>query len=91
MLVVLLAIIIPVAVVLSKKKDGNDNALSGKSGGSSSSSKGGNLANADPNSVPADKKGTYYDPWTWADTTDFNVTYTDETVGGLPVIGPFSN
>ena len=27
------------------------------------------------------------DPWTWYDTVDFNVTYTDETVGGLSVMG----
>lgn len=27
------------------------------------------------------------DPFSWYDTTDFNVTYTDETVGGLSVMG----
>jgi glucan 1,3-beta-glucosidase len=27
------------------------------------------------------------DPWTWYETTGFNVTYTSETVGGLSVMG----
>lgn len=71
---------------MSKKKS------EGGGGGGSGSSKNGspsnsNLDGKDPNSVPADKKGTYYDPWSWQDTDDFNVTYTDATVGGLPIIG----
>lgn len=32
-------------------------------------------------------QGTYLDPWTWYDTTDFNTTYTAELVGGLSVMG----
>lgn len=32
-------------------------------------------------------KGTILDPFVWYDTLDFNVTYTDATVGGLPVMG----
>lgn len=35
-------------------------------------------------------KGTELDPFTWYDTRDFNLTYTEETVGGLPVMGLFS-
>ena len=78
---------IPVGIVLARRND-NDNAAGGgsRSGGSSSPSNS-NLDGLDPNSVPADKKGTYYDPWAWVDTDDFNATYTDETVGGLPIIG----
>lgn len=32
-------------------------------------------------------KGTVLDPWTWYDTTGFNVTFTNETVGELSVMG----
>jgi glucan 1,3-beta-glucosidase len=32
-------------------------------------------------------KGSYLDPFTWLDTRDFNLTYTNETVGGLPIMG----
>lgn len=49
-----------------------------------------NLRGVDPNSVPVAAKGTETDPFTWYDTRDFNVTYTDETVGGLPIIGLMS-
>jgi glucan 1,3-beta-glucosidase len=80
-IVLLLAIIIPVAVVVSNKN--NSGPSSG--GGSSSSSNGGSSSN-----VPVAAKGTYLDPTTWADTTDFNTTYTNDTVGGLPVMGLFS-
>src|SRR6185437_13165895 len=40
--------------------------------------------------IPPAARGTYLDPFTWYDTTDFNVTYTNQTVGGLPVMGLFS-
>lgn len=46
-----------------------------------------NLDGKDPNSVPANDKGGILDPWSWYDTTDFNVTYTNEKIGGLPVMG----
>ncbi|KAJ0283514.1 hypothetical protein Brms1b_001501 [Colletotrichum noveboracense] len=36
-------------------------------------------------------RGTYLDPWSWADTTDFNVTFTDEMVGDLPVMGLYTD
>lgn len=39
------------------------------------------------NIYQAAAKGTYLDPFSWYDTTDFNVTYTNETVGGLPIMG----
>lgn len=38
-------------------------------------------------SIPLSAKGTYLDPFTWYDTTDFNVTYTPFTVGGLYIMG----
>lgn len=40
-------------------------------------------------SIPADAPD-WLNPFTWADTTDFNLTYTDETVGDLPVMGLFT-
>ncbi|KAI1200221.1 glycoside hydrolase superfamily [Nemania serpens] len=74
---VVLIIIIVVAVVVSKK---NASEAPKKSG----------LGGVDPNSVPTAARGSYLDPFTWYDTTDFNTTYTDETVGDLPVMGLFT-
>ncbi|KAL7622091.1 hypothetical protein AAE478_007593 [Parahypoxylon ruwenzoriense] len=72
---VVLIIIIVVAVVVSKKN-------SADSGADKSS-----LQDISENSIPAAAKGTYLDPFTWYDTTDLNVTYTNETVGDLPIMG----
>ncbi|KIW04369.1 uncharacterized protein PV09_04653 [Verruconis gallopava] len=85
-LIVVLIIIIPVAVVMSKKKSSSSSS-SLTSSATSSKPANSNLDGLNPDSVPADKKGTYYDPWSWYDTEDFNCTYTDATVGGLPIIG----
>lgn len=85
-----LIIIIVVAVVVSKKKSGGGSSSSSSS--SSTSSEAGkpsnsNLAGISESSIPAAAKGTYLDPFSWYDTTDFNVTYTNDTVGDLPVMG----
>ncbi|KAJ9195096.1 CAZyme family GH5 [Paecilomyces variotii] len=80
--IILLIIIIPTAVVVSKKKS-NDSSDSSSSSGDSNS----NLKGISPDSIPASAKGTVLDPFTWYTTTDFNVTYTNETVGGLPIMG----
>ncbi|OAA51888.1 exo-beta-1,3-glucanase [Metarhizium rileyi] len=77
--VVLIIIIVVVAVVVSKKNDGD---------GSSKSS---SLDGKDPNQVPSEWKNTYLDPWSWKTTTGFNVTFTDQMIGGLPVMGLFSD
>ncbi|OTA59587.1 glycoside hydrolase family 5 protein [Hypoxylon sp. EC38] len=77
---VVLIIIIVVAVVVSKKNSSND---SGKDKS--------NLSSVSQNSIPPAAKGTYLDPFTWYDTTDFNVTYTNETVGDLPIMGLFDD
>lgn len=37
--------------------------------------------------IPPDAKGTWMDVTSWLDLKDFNCTFTDETVGGLPVAG----
>ncbi|KAF2223763.1 family 5 exo-beta-1,3-glucanase glycosyl hydrolase [Elsinoe ampelina] len=83
---IILAIAIPVGVVVSNRKSSPaaSSAASTTTGGKPSNA---NLEGVDPNSVPADAKGTWLDPFSWYDTTDFNVTYTDEMIGGLPVIG----
>ncbi|KAI1272870.1 glycoside hydrolase family 5 protein [Xylaria sp. FL0933] len=75
---VVLIIIIIVAVEVSKKNG-------------SKTSKDSDLGSVDPDSVPTAARGSYLDPFTWYDTTDFNVTYTNETVGDLPVMGLFTN
>jgi glucan 1,3-beta-glucosidase len=84
---ILLAIIIPVGVLASKKHSKNDSGSAAGSGSGSSEPANSNLKGVDPNSVPTDKKGTIYDPFSWYDTTDFNLKYTDKTVGGLPLMG----
>ncbi|KAH7066503.1 glycoside hydrolase superfamily [Paraphoma chrysanthemicola] len=81
---ILLAIIIPVAVMMSNK--GNDNSPQSNAA-AGASPKTSNLDGHDRNSVPQEDRGTIYDPWSWYDTEDFNVTYTKELVGGLPIIG----
>lgn len=37
--------------------------------------------------MQASAKGTYLDPFTWLDTRNFNLTYTNATVGGLSIMG----
>lgn len=88
--IILLAIIIPVAVVVSKKGNsgasdsgGAKTAASDNSGGPDNS----NLDNISKDSIPSQYKGTWLDPFSWYDTQDFNVTFTDEMVGGLPIMG----
>jgi glucan 1,3-beta-glucosidase len=89
--ILILAIVIPVGVVLSGKKSStSDEGTS--SGSSTSSSNSNNPSNSNLNGIseddiPASAKGTELDPFSWYDTYDFNVTYTDETVGGLSVMG----
>lgn len=80
--IILLVIFVPVGVLVIGKKS--------KGSASSSGPSNAELKNVDPNSIPAAAKGTDTDPFTWYDTTDFNVTYTDELVGGLPVMGLMS-
>jgi glucan 1,3-beta-glucosidase len=40
-----------------------------------------------PDDIPKDVQGTFNDVTSWSDMKDFNCTYTDETVGGLPMVG----
>ncbi|KKK18986.1 hypothetical protein ARAM_001486 [Aspergillus rambellii] len=82
-LVLLIIIIIVVAVVVSKKKNNH----SGSDSTSSSDNSNSNLDGLSHDSIPESARGTVLDPWTWYDTTDFNVTYTNATVGGLSIMG----
>ncbi|KAJ2977869.1 hypothetical protein NUW58_g7673 [Xylaria curta] len=75
---VVLIIVIVVAVVVSKNNTSN-------------SPKKSDLGSVNPDSVPTAARGSYLDPFTWYDTIDLNVTYTNQTVGDLPVIGLFTD
>ncbi|EEP76294.1 hypothetical protein UREG_01143 [Uncinocarpus reesii 1704] len=79
----LLIIIIPIGVVVSNKKNDTEDSP----GRADSDPPNDNLKDIDRSSIPENARGTYLDPFTWYDTTDFNVTFTDETVGGLPIMG----
>ena len=81
LLIILVAVI---AVVVSKKKGAGGG---GGGGDGNSDPKNTNLAGINENDIPTAAKGSYFDPFTWYDTTDFNVTFTNETVGGLPIMG----
>lgn len=82
-LLLILALIIGLAVGLTvgKRKKSNDSSQGSDSPSNS------NLGGISPSSIPASAQGTYLDPFTWYDTTDFNLTYTGEMVGGLSVMG----
>ncbi|EMC99650.1 glycoside hydrolase family 5 protein [Baudoinia panamericana UAMH 10762] len=82
--VLVLAIAIPVGIVLSKKND-----TGGGGGASTNSTQPGNsnLNGMSENDIPKQYQGTYLDPFSWYDTTDFNVTFTSEMVGDLPLMG----
>lgn len=88
--VLLLVIIIPVAVVVSKKKSSSSSSSSGSSSESGTPNNS-NLGGISESDIPSAAKGTDLDPFTWVDTTDFNVTYTNETVGDLPIMGLMSS
>ncbi|CAK4033835.1 glucan 1,3-beta-glucosidase D [Lecanosticta acicola] len=85
-LIILLAIIIPVAVVVSNKKGGTSNSAGGAASNSTKPANS-NLDGITEDSIPKQYQGTYLDPFTWYDTEYFNVTFTSEMVGGLPLMG----
>jgi glucan 1,3-beta-glucosidase len=72
--ILVIAIIVVVAVEVTKNN----------SGGSSAPSTG--IGSIAPSSIPAGAP-SWLDPYDWADTTDFNITYTNDTVGDLPIMG----
>ncbi|KAK3316138.1 glucan 1,3-beta-glucosidase 2 [Apodospora peruviana] len=83
--VVILILIIVVAVVVGKNNSGD-----GDGGGDSSGDKSsGSLDSISPSSIPAGAPA-WLNPFQWLDTNDFNLTYTNATVGDLPIMGLFS-
>ncbi|CZT16552.1 related to glucan 1,3-beta-glucosidase [Ramularia collo-cygni] len=87
-IIIALAIIIPVAVVVSKKSGSSSTEKTGgTSTGGSSKPSNSNLDSISKDDIPQAAQGTVLDPFTWYDTLDFNLTYTDATVGGLSVMG----
>ncbi|KAL3421478.1 beta-glucosidase 6 [Phlyctema vagabunda] len=89
--IVVIIIIIVVAVVVSNNNKNSSSSSSSSSGSSSSTPDNSNLGGVSETDIPTAAKGTYLDPFSWYDTTDFNVTYTNETVGGLPIMGLYSD
>src|ERR1700744_6477030 len=81
---VLLLIIAIAAGVVASKKNKTQSKTSSTSNGKPANS---NLNGINPDSIPAWAKGGYLDPFSWYDTVDFNVTFTNATVGGLPIMG----
>lgn len=74
-----------VAVVVSQKnKSTSSSSTTTSSDGSPANSE---LDGISESSIPTAAKGTYLDPFSWYDTTNFNVTYTNTTVGDLPIMG----
>lgn len=89
--ILLLALIIPVAIVVGGRSDSSDSANNEAIPGTTDGPANTELNSISESDIPASVKGTYFDPFTWYDTTDFNVAYTEETVGGLPVMGLHAN
>ena len=87
MLALLLIILIPVGVLVVGKQNNSNNASDDSSSTSSDPPNNSNLNGESENDIPMSAKGSILDPFTWYDTQDFNVTYTNETVGGLSVMG----
>lgn len=79
--VVLLLIFVPVGVVIAGKQNGGGASSDGSTPANA------NLKGMSSGSIPPSAKGSILDPFTWYDTTDFNVSYTDQTIGGLPIMG----
>ncbi|KAF2198425.1 glycoside hydrolase [Delitschia confertaspora ATCC 74209] len=86
-ILLILVVVIVVAVMVSKKNQGPASVTSKGAPSSSDKPSNSNLAGIDKSSIPDSAKGGILDPFSWYDTTDFNVTYTSETIGGLPIMG----
>ncbi|KAJ8103096.1 glycoside hydrolase superfamily [Lipomyces tetrasporus] len=99
--IVLAAVLVPVGVVViapnASKSSNNASTGGGDSGGSVP---GGNTNSTSPpddggssepppagSDTPSWATGTVLDISTWMDKTDFNLTFTNETVGGLSIMG----
>ncbi|KAF2482387.1 glycoside hydrolase superfamily [Neohortaea acidophila] len=74
-LLLVLIVAVPAAVVVSKKHKKSTDPTNT------------NIHGVSPSSIPKWAQGGYLDPFDWYDTTDFNLTFTNATVGGLYVMG----
>ncbi|KAK9476581.1 glycoside hydrolase superfamily [Lipomyces japonicus] len=92
--IVLVAVLVPVGVVVIGKSNSLSNSSSSSFPSSwpaspqpSSESGGDNGSGSNDNGTPSYAVNTTLDIATWLDLTDFNTTFTNETVGGLPIMG----
>src|SRR5579862_1282789 len=76
-LLLLAIVLIPVGLLVIKPKN-NDKSSSG-----TGASNGPNMTDPSSLGIPASAIGTVLDSTKWLDWTDFNVTYTSATIGGL--------
>lgn len=84
---VILIVIIVAAVVASNNNKNSSGGGGGGGGSSSNTASSGPSNDCDATDIPPDVAGTYLDVSTWLDTSDFNCTYTAQTIGGLSVMG----
>lgn len=91
LVVILIAVLVPIGVVVIGKNNNNDTSNSNNATTSDTSitdsSSDSSVVKNSTNVMPDSLKGTFFDVSKWKDTTDFNTTFTAETVGGLPIIG----
>ncbi|RMZ83050.1 hypothetical protein DV738_g1437, partial [Chaetothyriales sp. CBS 135597] len=85
----LVALIVIIAVAVTVGKSSGKKSGSGSSGSETTTASTGTPTNqCNSTDVPDSAKGNpYTDSSLWADSTDFNCTYTAETVGGLSIMG----
>ena len=83
LLILIIAIIVGVSV--SKKNSSSSSSTPAQAVSTAPSTA--SLQGISQDSIPQYAQGTFLDPFTWYDTTDFNVTFTNETVGGLSIMG----
>ena len=85
-LLILVIVLVPVGLLVIKPKNNGHT----QSNATNSSNTGGLTTpdNRDPSSlgIPQSALGTVLDSTKWLDWTDFNITYTDATVGGLSLM-----
>ena len=83
-ILLILIIAIPVGITVSKHKTSGPESNAMRNSTQPNNSE---LGGVTRESIPAGSKGTILDPFTWYDTKDFNVTYTEAMVGGLSMMG----
>ncbi|KAK9459728.1 glycoside hydrolase [Lipomyces oligophaga] len=100
-LVIAAAVLIPVGLLVIKPNSNSSKSSSqstgsgsssgssgsGSSSGSSSNSSSSSGSSGDSDSTPSWAKNTVLDISTWYTTTDFNTTFTNDTVGELSIMG----